>query len=223
MRPQKKTCYHLKRILLCFAPYQGEKMPRENEVKQMRTNTRERWISIEGAVTAADATNFEKQLAKLAERSRAPVVVFLNSRGGDALACLRMYFSITDLVEKKRVLIHTACAGVAQSGAFFILQAGARRFATKTATFRFHRVIRIYDGQQMNSVALAKELRELVIIDSIQLLLYTERGCPTRRFKALFKRDAHIDAQTALKLSLLDAIIPEGSFSEMLAHIAREQ
>ena len=71
----------------------------------------------------------------------------------------------------------------------------------------------------MNSAELVKESHQLGIVDGAQLLLYTERGKPASKIYRLFARDAIISAQTALKLNLLDAIIPKGNLREMRARI----
>ena len=166
------------------------------------------------------ATNFEKSLAKLAKKNAEPIVVFLESPGGETLACLAIYFLITDLI-KKQTPVYTVGVGTAQSGAFFVSQAGVRRFATKDTRFLFHRTKRFSNGRMVDSVQTEEELRELAIVDTAQLLLYTERGRPARTIQKLLKHDGEIGAKTALELNLIDAVIPRGSFPEMRARIMR--
>lgn len=196
-------------------------MPREKKTRNVRTSEKERWISITGPITAATATNFEKQLAKLAEESSEPIVVFLESPGGDSYACLKIYQTLVNLPGKPAP-IYTVGVKTVQSGTFFILQAGALRFTTQQTRFRFHSAIRTYDNRAMNAVALAEEIRQLSVIDSAQLLLYTRHGRPIRKIQELLTRSACIDVKTALKLNLIDAVISRGSFGEMRAHIVRQ-
>ena len=180
-----------------------KKLPKRN----VRSDRAERRIHINGDITAATATNFEKQLRALAKKDSAPIVVFLNSRGGDFYACLKMYHLIMNLREKQTP-VYTAGVDVVQSGAFFILQAGTRRFATKTTTFIFHRAVRQYT-LSMNTEQLTEEFQDLVIIDAAQLLIYTKRGHPIRKIKELFSQDARVSAKEARKLGLVDTIITD--------------
>mgnify|MGYP001572708732 CR=1 FL=1 len=189
-------------------------MPRTHKTRNVRTSVRDRWISIQGAITVATATNFEKSLAKLAQKNAEPIVVFLESPGGETFACLAIYFLITNLI-KKQTPVYTVGVGTARSGAFFVSQAGVRRFATKATRFLFHRTQRFSNGRIVDSVPTEEELRELATVDIAQLLLYTERGRPARTIQKLFKRGAKIGTKTALKLNLIDAVIPRGSFSNM--------
>lgn len=179
-------------------------MPERN-VRSLRA---ERRIHINGDITAATATNFEKQLAALAKENNEPILVFLESPGGDTFACLKIYQLIMDLREKG-FLVNTAGIGAVESGAFFILQAGARRFTAKTATFLFHRAWRSYTDERMNATDLWKELNNLAVIDAQQLLIFTKRGHPIRKILELFSRDARVNAKEARKLNLVDTIITD--------------
>ena len=197
-------------------------MPRKNETRNVLADTEERWISVTGEITAATATNFEKQLEKLSEECRAPVAVFLESPGGDSFACLKMYYLIKHLSEKETP-VHTVGIRTVESGTFFLLQAGTRRFATRETRFKFHRATRTYEKKTMNSAELARELHQLGMVDGAQLLLYTRQGHPISKIHELFGRDAKIGTKDALKLNLLDAVIPRDTFSRMRSRVLRER
>lgn len=193
-------------------------MPKKTGARNIRVNHAERWIYIQGAITATTAVNFEKQLGKLAKKNSAPVAVFLKSCGGDVFACLKIHQIIVDAVGAQ-VPVHTVGLTIVRSGAFFILQAGARRFATKKTRFMFHRAIRNYSDSTMNSTALAEELRQLAVVDAAQLLIYIKRGHPSSVIEKLFSRDAEIDTSRARKLNLIDAVVARSSFSKMRASL----
>src|SRR3989344_124063 len=195
-------------------------MVRKKKPRNVRPSIAERRVSIEGPISAATATNFEKQLAKLAAHGNSPIVVFFTSHGGDLSACLAIYWLIINLV-KKQVPVHTVGVATAQSGAFFLLQAGVRRCATKNTVFRFHRVLRTYHKKVMNSALLEEEVRQLDIIDTALCKVYVKRSRHPRTICGLFMRDARINTKTALKLGLVDAVIPRGSFSRMRADVLR--
>lgn len=183
-------------------------MPQKKRARNVRVNHAERCIYICGEITAITATNFEKHLSALAKEKSDPITVFLESPGGDVFACLKIYQLIMNLREKKAP-VHTAGFGAVESGAFFILQAGARRFATETTTFMFHRSARTYADERMNSSKLAEEANSLARIDAMQLLIYAKRGRPIRKIEELFSRDATITARQAQKLKLVDTIIAD--------------
>ncbi|MBI2048970.1 MAG: ATP-dependent Clp protease proteolytic subunit [Parcubacteria group bacterium] len=192
-----------------------EKKPR---AKNVRANRAKRWLYVQGEITPATATNFEKQLRALAKEGSAPIVVFLNSRGGDVYACLKMYHLIMNLREKQTP-VYTAGVNIVQSGAFFILQAGTRRFAMETTTFMFHCAVRHY-AESMNTARLMEEFQDLAIIDAMQLVIYTKRGRPIRKVKELFSRDETLTAEQARALHLVDAII-QGESANLPRLLAR--
>lgn len=180
-------------------------MAQKNGAKNVRVSRAKRWIYLNGDIAAITATNFAKCLAALVKESNEPIVVFLNSHGGDVFACLKIYHTIAALRDKK-ILVHTVGVNHVESGAFFILQAGARRCALQTTTFMFHRAVRHYTAS-MNTADLMAEFEDLAIIDSAQFVIYTKRGRPIREIKELFSRDATITAKQARALKLVDEII----------------
>lgn len=180
-------------------------MPQKKTARNVRVNRAKRWIYLHGDIATITATNFAKHLAALVKENSEPIVVFLNSHGGDFFACLKMYQDIMALRDKK-ILVHTVGVNHVESGAFFILQAGVRRCALRTATFMFHRAIRHYTAS-MNTEDLMAEFEDLAVIDSAQLVIYTKRGRPIKKIKELFSRDATLTAREAHALKLVDEII----------------
>lgn len=194
-------------------------MAQRKRARNVRASRAKRWIYLQGEITAATATNFEKHLVAFAKEKSGPITVFLESSGGDTFACLKIYHLIMAYREKN-LLVHTAGRGAVKSGAFFILQAGARRFAAETATFMFHRSARTYKDERMNSSDLAEEVNFLNKIDAMQLIIYTKRGRPIRKIEELFSRDATISARQAQKLKLVDVVIADENPSQIRSAVA---
>jgi len=187
--------------------------------KNVSYSVSSRRIIIQGEITNITATNFEQALKKIIlDKKRKPIVVFINSRGGDCFACLKIYHLIE---EKSETPIFTVAFELARSGAFFITEAGRRRFAASRTEFKFHRTDN-KNHRRMNAIDHLQEADVLMLIDAQQLHIFCRRGRPTKEIFDLFRREATLNEKKALKLKLIDGIVKKCSFRCMHQRVLKQ-
>lgn len=173
----------------------------------------QRFIYIRGKIKAITFVLVKKAFARLIKHnSRRPINFFIESVGGDFYACLRLF----NFLRQVNVSITTIAVRDVRSGAFFILQAGKKRFAVKGTTLEFHMSVKyILKDVWLNAVELTALAMSLGMIDAQQLLIFSEQGSPVAEIQRLFHRDARISAKRALELNLIDGIIPKSKIPKI--------
>lgn len=84
----------------------------------------------------------EVESGKISEEQRLPIVLFIDSVGGDLGATL----SIIDAIKLSRTPVYTCVNGLGASGGFFIAINGHKRFCTENCVYLFHEGFNSYAG-----------------------------------------------------------------------------
>lgn len=182
--------------------------------KHVICNTQKRFIYIRGKIEAITFTLVKNSVARLVKRdSKSPINVFLESKGGDFYACL----SIFEFLKNLKLEVFTVAVDHVRSGAFFITQAGKKRFALdKKTTFEFHMSVKdLEKDMRFNAMELTALAITLQSIDAQQMLIFCERGRPVSQIQNLFFKNTRISVKEALKLNLVDGILPKNKIPKI--------
>lgn len=132
------------------------------------------------------------------EASRQPVILFVNSRGGDVLAGM----TILDAILTSKTPIYTVNIGIAYSMAFYIVACGKERFALPNATFLLH------DGMNGGYDSSSKFRDRLRFTDELDIRLKKIILERTRITDADYekneRREWYMFTQEALELGIID-------------------
>lgn len=182
---------------------------------------KKRFIFLNGDIRFITFTIIENAIKRLRSHdSKKPINFFITTEGGDFYAS----FQICQLLRRTPIIINTIAVDFANSGGFLILQAGNKRFSTKETTIGFHRAKETHgsiealfkeNNNDVNSEVLLSRVRELMMIDAQQLLIFGERGRPITKIKELFSKNAEISAKQALELNLIDGILPKNKIPKI--------
>lgn len=131
---------------------------------------------------------------------RQPIVLFIDSYGGDLNAC----FSIVDAIEMSETPIYTVNMGTAYSAGFFISIAGHKRFAYPHASFLYH------EGSAGNQ-GTANQFENFSAFYKKQLNMLREHTLKhtkisEEKYNEIKKDDFWMTAPEALELGVIDEI-----------------
>ena len=174
----------------------------------------ERTVSLAREISGATASAVCKKIEKLNSLSVEPILLTIDSKGGDAEAGLKIYGAIS--VSSAPVI--GLVLKEAWSSALIVLQACQRRLAKRAATLKIHNVSRNFDlsvtvGDDLNLV-LEKHIRQVTtylkevknLQDQIDILVAARIGSV-----ALVRRYSNegkiLPAQQALKIGLIDDLV----------------
>ena len=73
----------------------------------------------------------------------------------------------------------------------------------------------LFRDENFNAKRYIEAAWSLLLIDAQQFLVFTERGKPVSEIAKLFKRNAQISVQKALKLNLIDGILPKSKIPKI--------
>jgi len=131
------------------------------------------------------------------------ITIYINSLGGDVVACLAIY----DVINYIKPDVSTVCVGEAASAAAFILAAGVKgkRFALKNARIMLHQVSGGADGHIED---LKRTVREADRLNDIMLQEWSiMAGKAVRQIKKDLDRDYYMNSDEAKKYGVIDGIL----------------
>ena len=178
-----------------------------------------RFIYLQGDILPISATLVENALKRLLENdSHKPIHFYISGAGGDCHASLRIF----QMLVGSKAVVYTTAVGFVSSGAFLVLQAGEKRFATEEAALRFHMakygkeaLAAVMKEKDMNAKTLTDLANDLRLIDARQLLIFTYRGKPISEISRLFGNNAQISAKKAKALNLIDGIVSKNTVPQI--------
>jgi hypothetical protein len=205
----------------------------------------DRAIRVEGQLNEALLERLRPEIIELTARSREPITVFINSRGGlcevssDILRVLRR--TTQDDARVSRII--TVAAPIAQSAAAKLLSAGDFAIASPGSSLMYHGTrflltekeftgelgklaqdLRTYSGASAAELAISSERRFLFIVSAERALFAehrAERGDPTLTdldcFQAILRGKLSLDARKVLDL----AIHLCGRFNDLMFHFQK--
>ena len=181
----------------------GKKLP-----KHVFYDLEKRRVYLNGGIVSMTPLLIERALDKLIFRSTAPIQLLISSDGGDYYATMKIFYYISKVIDKKKVIVDTVVVDHAASGAALLSQAGKTKFAYKKATIKFHSAVHSFFGKERYNARMHMEAAtKLFRIDAVQLFIFSYDGRPISKIFQLFEEEAEITAVEAKKLKLIDEII----------------
>lgn len=143
-------------------------------------------------------------LLKIMERDvHGPIVLYINSPGGDVFAGL----SAMDHILSLRVPVHTVADGLCCSAATFLFLAGEKRFIKPHAHLLIHQISQESDWVRFEDMK--DELRNLEKLMNRVLDIYRETTClPESKLKRMMKRDMYMDSEECIRYCVADELFP---------------
>jgi ATP-dependent Clp protease protease subunit len=144
-----------------------------------RVKAKERVVKIEGAVQAPGILIKANQLYTLAEESKEPITIIINSPGGAVFAGLQ-FINAMELVKKRGVLLNCYVPGMAASMAFQILAHCDNRYALPYSLLLWHPVriaglMLLTPKRAENITESLKEIERIMLPKLLQELKISEK------------------------------------------------
>ena len=168
-----------------------------------------RRVFLTGRIDDASAHRLVGQLLHLdaaavsSSSSSQPIVMFINSGGGNVSAGLAIY----DAMQLVKSPVTTVCVGHAESMAAVLLSAGApgKRFATPHARIMIHQPHHVISGQTSDIVIAAKKAERTR--DVLSALLCAHSGQDPAVVHAALDRNTYMTTDEAVTFGIIDAVV----------------
>jgi len=172
-----------------------------NARKTLLVDYDNRFIWLDGEITAGIAKRFAHMLRKLNRLKCSMIIFYIRGIGGDFHPALDMMNAITASDSPVAIVAHD----FVNSGCFLITQAGHHRLALAGTKFGFHRSV--WNFKQ--NIDLGRhELLEFVergrVLDTIQLSWFFRKAQSVEEVFNLFDDEARIGLKKAKDLGLID-------------------
>jgi ATP-dependent Clp protease protease subunit len=170
------------------------------------TMSKHRSIFLYEVVNKEMAATLSALLIYYDTKSKDPIKLYINSRGGD----LASMFQIYDTMQMIQSPVSTICIGKAYSAGAVLLASGTKgmRHCMKNANVMVHGVQLVFPGQDVDSEHSEKYL-EFVnnLNDNMLNILATHTGHPKSKIDEDSKRDLFLTAEESVKYGLVDSVI----------------
>lgn len=185
-------------------------------------NYRERFVWLD----LGDQTHFNSRIAsgimailnKMDKASADPIIFYICGIGGDFFAFLKLHYFIRAM----RSSVAFVPFRFVKSGCFYITQSGVACAAMPGTKFTFHRAVDRYIAEKnetMNQEFYLRQADRLRIVDTLQLMLFVQRGRPISEVFKLFLSEATLSVAQAQKVKLVDAVYSEKDFRKDRAFV----
>lgn len=163
---------------------------------------KDRIIFMLGQVEDNMANSIVSQLLFLeSEDKEKPIYLYINSPGGSVTAGMAIY----DTMQFINAPVHTICLGQACSMGAFILSAGDKRFAMRSARIMIHQPLGGYQGQATDMQIHMEEM--LRIKECLNQVLAENTGKSYATIVKDTERDNFMSAFEAKNYGLIDEVI----------------
>lgn len=135
-----------------------------------------------------------------------PVIMYLQSPGGDAYGAFSLYDILNNIPNKVEIV----CTGlVASAAAMIVLQAANRRVATKNTRFLLHEIKRWAFMSSESTSELEDEMKEMQILTTRIVEILAKKCGQTEDAvrKLIARKEVWFSADEALNFGLIDKII----------------
>ena len=132
--------------------------------------------------------------------NRKPIILFIDSYGGDINAC----FTIIDAIKMSKTPIYTVNIGTAYSAGFFIAIAGHKRFAYPHSSYLYHEGSAGTQGTASQFENFASFYKKQLGMLRKHTLAHTK--ITEEKYEEIKKDDFWMTADEALELSVVDEI-----------------
>ncbi len=149
------------------------------------------------------------QIQQLAASSAEPIYLILESPGGSVFDGYKMLSAI----ESSRAPVYTVAIGLCASMCAIIHQYGAKRFAFDRATLMFHDAAGGFQGDMKKMQTRMNYVTR--VLEKVDRTIAAKIGLPYDKYMALHQNELWLDAEDALKLHFIDAVVAS-EYPEML-------
>ena len=178
------------------------------DILRKEQSDRLRDIYLIGDIDKDSARASIERLRELANDSRRPITLYINSAGGNVTDGLALHDAIRSLVDSG-IEVTIIVQGMAYSMGSIVLQAASdgRRFAFPHSWIMIHEPAK-WAGWQSTTAAAQHLERLKQMQDQIYRILSSRSGKPLRQIiKDTKRNDFYLDAQKALDYGLIDAVV----------------
>ncbi len=164
----------------------------------------DRILFIANEITSDLASSLCATLYYLNTKSKDPIIIYINSSGGD----ITSLFSIYDMINIIESPVSTVCMGEASSAAAFILAAGTKglRFAFPNSEIMIHQVqISGLEGSGTDVDKQAKSIKKLK--NRLTEILARHTGQLYNKVLKDCEVDKFMSSEEALKYGIIDEVI----------------
>ena len=178
------------------------------DIVRKEQSERLRDIYLIGDIEKDSARAVIERTRELANDSRRPIRVFINSAGGNVTDGLAIHDTIRHIVSRG-IEVTVIVQGMAYSMGSIVLQAASegRRLAFPHSWIMIHEPAK-WAGWQSTTAAAQHLERLKQMQDQIYKILSSRSGKPLRQIiKDTKRNDFYLDAQRALEYGLIDAIV----------------
>ena len=130
-----------------------------------------------------------------------PIKIYINSDGGELHSALAAF----DIIQKNKVPIHTIITGTACSAATIISLAGQKRKITQNSYMLIHNISSEFWGKMHEFEDEMKNMEMLTY--NIKKIYKQNSHINQKRLDKILKKDLLMDANTCLRLNLVDDIV----------------
>lgn len=161
-----------------------------------------RSIFLTEEITDTLSTEIIQQILYLADLSKDPIYLYINSPGGSVSAG----FAIFDTMKSCGCDIVTICNGIAASMGAFLLASGTKgmRYCMPHAEVMIHQVMGGVHGQAADIEICAEHIREKK--NTLNNLLSEMTGQPVEKIRVDTDRDYYMNADQAVEYGMVDHI-----------------
>lgn len=161
-----------------------------------------RMLFLADEITDALSTEIIQQILYLADLSKDPIYLYINSPGGSVSAG----FAIYDTMKSCGCDIFTICNGIAASMGAFLLASGTKgmRYCMPHAEVMIHQVMGGVHGQAADIEICAEHIRNKKNI--LNNLLSEMTGQPVEKIRIDTDRDYYMSADQAVEYGMVDYI-----------------
>jgi ATP-dependent Clp protease, protease subunit len=177
--------------------------PKDPEVNLSENSPEEIWISTDLTDKVAIETR-SKLLRQAARYPKLPIILYVNSYGGNLDALTVLIDTIEELKEKHKVI--TVCVGKAMSAGAVILASGTERYVAKSSRVMIHQAAMGMSGTSSEISVGAAELERQNIWMIQTLKKYSKKH--SKMIQALLDSnvDINLSPKDAIQLGLADKI-----------------
>lgn len=164
-------------------------------------------ITSELSCNIVDAITFWNKVDEIdgvPAKERQPIKIYIDCPGGSLTAT----FSIIDIIKMSKTPIYTIVTGTAYSGGFFVALSGHKRLCFKNSSFVFH------EGSSKQPRMDAHKLVESIDfykrqLERLKKIVLANTKITEEFYDKHSKDDLWLDAEEAIKYSVVDEIITE--------------
>lgn len=151
--------------------------------------------------TATDFYKFVEYWNDIALEDEDPIVVYINSPGGD----LEAAFSIIATMEQSKIPVNTVIIGRAWSAAFLIAISGDHRSSLKYSSFLYHEGSAYYEADAHKYLQFSKYY-ENILLKNMETCILANTHIDGSTYESHRKDDWWIDTKSALQYGIIDEI-----------------